>query len=320
MINYLHLGNADKKYSLSIKRMTLIAVLAAYGFYLFLFFIIKNFNIYNSPSTPLGDIFNIRNILIGFSSAWFNLAYNGFLVNAAPIMAAPLVIDVNLNLRLFLNSMFEINPVVLISIGGSIVFLSMVYFLIYLYKGGQRQYLKLTSVSLILYFSQAFTLLFLRLATNDIYFGITQFRYMYMFNIFTFLLAAVLISCLTQLYKRFKYLILGLLPLIILFNILVTRNYGLKLLNDQLAPLSSMLSDIKINLENGAINKEHKLFIDDDIVNFLPRLCWNREMGERFMHGTYQWVFPRKYIDGFTFSNQDSYWVIDKETFDIVRR
>jgi tetratricopeptide (TPR) repeat protein len=82
-----------------------------------------------------------------------------------------------------------------------------------------------------------------------------------------------------------------------------------------------MLSNIETGIRQGAINKDNKLYIDRDMPDYLPGLCWNIYMGERFIKkGNYQWMFSRSEIEYFSESLKDATWIIDKEDFSVIRK
>jgi len=82
-----------------------------------------------------------------------------------------------------------------------------------------------------------------------------------------------------------------------------------------------MLSSIKSGIHEGSINQDNKLYIDDDIPEYLPSLCWNIDMGGRFIkRGNYQWMFSRKEVGYFAESIRDATWIIDKEDFSLIKK
>jgi len=80
-----------------------------------------------------------------------------------------------------------------------------------------------------------------------------------------------------------------------------------------------MLANIKNGIKSGMVDENNKLYIDDRIVNILPKMCWNPEIG-RFMKGTYQWVFNRQEIRYFSNQFIDAVWVIDSRNLDLTKR
>ena len=88
----------------------------------------------------------------------------------------------------------------------------------------------------------------------------------------------------------------------------------------QLAPLNRMLANIKSGIKSGQMNENNRLYIDDDIVNLLPPMCWNSYMGRRFMKRTYQWIFNKKEIGYFSDAIEDASWAIDKNDFSIISK
>ncbi|MCD6221254.1 tetratricopeptide repeat protein [bacterium] len=81
-----------------------------------------------------------------------------------------------------------------------------------------------------------------------------------------------------------------------------------------------MLVNIKQAIKDGRINQRRKIYIPDDITYYLPGLCWNIVMGERFMEGNYKWIFPKEQISLFVDNLKDAYWTIDKRNFEIITK
>ncbi len=86
--------------------------------------------------------------------------------------------------------------------------------------------------------------------------------------------------------RRYVYLIFALVGAVNL----VFLSAHLGVVNRQMAPLRRLLSDIKIEIREGEIGPEDPIGIDDTVIDRLPPLCWNRDMG-RFMRGTYHWLW-----------------------------
>jgi len=82
-----------------------------------------------------------------------------------------------------------------------------------------------------------------------------------------------------------------------------------------------MIYSIRLSISRGLINEDDKLYIDKDMPDYFHGLCWNIEMGERFIEkGNYQWMFSKKEIKYFSEDINGADWIIDKEKFNVVEK
>jgi tetratricopeptide (TPR) repeat protein len=79
-----------------------------------------------------------------------------------------------------------------------------------------------------------------------------------------------------------------------------------------------MLTGVRTGIREKRISPDARLHIDNEIHAYLPGLCWNYEMGARFMQGTYQWAFPPEEQCCFVADPRIAAWVIDPRSFDVV--
>jgi hypothetical protein len=145
--------------------------------------------------------------------------------------------------------------------------------------------------SLYLLVTSAFVLYHGRMSTNFPIYVLRQFRYQYIPNGLTALLAVLLLDRLIRArppVRRYVYLFCALVAGINL----VFLHAHLGVVNRQLAPLDRLLSGIQVGIDEGRIRPGEKIEIDDTVVDLLPPLCWNKDMA-RFMRGTYQWLWRR---------------------------
>jgi hypothetical protein len=101
-----------------------------------------------------------------------------------------------------------------------------------------------------------------------------------------------------------------LVPVLILNILLVYQNVGV--IRRQLEPLRTLISNIRNGMERGVINERERVYLNDNVTDYFPSLCWNKAMAKYF-EGTYQWMFSEEEIDYFVFSSQDACWIIDAE-------
>lgn len=302
-----------------LRKNYILVIGTVYICYIIFFIFIKVFRIYEESATSLSSLLSMRTIILSIFATFFNIIYNGFLINFIPLLACPLEINENLNLGGILNvySPYLLNKI--ISITG-VVFLAIFFWLmVYLFRRREFKAMKIIIFLFFLMCSEFFLLFYFRTLTNTTVFNLTQFRYLYITNAFIILLVLYLIDTFFNLSKKGKNIMYSCLIIILIFNIYATRKYGISILNQQLAPLKKILLNIKTGIKTGQISKENKLYLDNNIAKKLPSLCWNKEMGERFMRGTYQWVFSEEEIKCFS-SLKEAKWIIDEKDFSIVNK
>ncbi|MBU1996068.1 MAG: hypothetical protein KKF78_02810 [Candidatus Omnitrophica bacterium] len=117
--------------------------------------------------------------------------------------------------------------------------------------------------------------------------------------------------------KALKTLYKFSIPIIILNIICILIVAGIY--RRQLAPLRIMFASISAGIKSGLINEDHKVYIDNNLPDYMPALCWNIEMGERYVkEGNYKWLFSKNELINFTENPDNSYWIIDKESFTVI--
>ena len=160
----------------------------------------------------------------------------------------------------------------------------------------------------------------LRMVDNAYLYCITEFRYQFIPNVFFILLITFLASKVFKFAdKNLRTFYMFSVPIIILNIACILAISGIY--TKQLTPLKKMFTSIRSGLISGIINESQKLYIDKDLPDFMPSLCWNIEMGERYIkEGNYKWIFSKKELIAFTENPDDSYWIIDKELFTTVLR
>ncbi len=299
-----------------VEKYYLSVVIIVYFLYFAFFSFSQIFKVYEEPLIMFSPLFSLKLIIFSVFSVCFNILYNGIFINLMPLLACPLVIDENINLGGAMKKLTGHFLANILSIGGGIFLLVLLGMIIYLFRKKYSEEIKVFSFFFFLLFSEFFILFYFRILTNSPFFTLTQFRYLYISNAFIILLAAYLIDRFFAFFSRKKMLICVISSLVLLLNIYTTRVNGLKVLNQQLAPLEKIFYNIKLGIKNGNITKDERLYLSDTIAKKLPPLCWNREMGRSFMRGTYQWVFSEQEIKCFS-SFKDAKWVVDEKDFSI---
>jgi len=169
---------------------------------------------------------------------------------------------------------------------------------------------------LFLLWSSVFTLFHGRGITNVPLYVFRQFRYQYVPNALIVLLALFLVDRLIKAHRKARLVVYVILSGIVLINLVVLTTH-ISILDEQMAPLEKMLTEINAGLKDGRIAQERKIYLDDSIANTLPALCWNGGMA-KFMKGTYQWIFPPQTQKAFTSDQNQAAWVIDKNDLSIT--
>lgn len=263
---------------------------------------------------------SILTVLLSVVLVFFNILYTGILVNLVPLLAVPALVSDNIDMGGFLvkhmKSISQLRVVVLV-FGG----LTLLFFLglgTFLVRKKRSRTLHLLAFFIFLLFCFFFTASLARSITNPIIYPLLQFRYQYIPNAMLALIAVALIDTLLRPARREKIIIsIALLPILIA-NIYVSSTY-ISILADRLGPLQVMLSNIKTGLKNGLIDGDNKLYIEEGITDTLPELCWNNDMAF-FMKGTYQWVFSKDELDGFTFNEREAKWIIRENDYTTIAR
>lgn len=269
------------------------------------FFMVTRTSVHTSGSFPwptAGEFFQSG------GAVFFNLLYNGLLVNLLPFLALPLRITHNIEMGGAVTtwSPGTLRTIVLL-VGAASILLIGVFFL----RRPRRRRLPSAGWWLAFFYGSSFFVLALgRSMTENFNELFLQFRYQYIPNALLMLGGALFIDRLvkTRVVKRgVCFLLIGAAVL----NLILVRE-SVTAIGEELAPLGRLLGRIRQGIEIGEITPQRPLAIPDGIPAYLPSLCWNKHMG-RFFRGTYQWIFSREEILCFTPYILDAAWVVDGE-------
>lgn len=290
-----------------------IFLVILYTIYLVIFIITR------SSANTSGDLpeLNLELIILGICSVFFNLLYNGILVNLLPFLTEPLLIRDNLDMAGLLVGWYpSLAEIIYLTGGGTILLLGIGFVL--LYRKKERKTIFILSFFFFLLFTYFFIVAVSRLTTNDVWYPFTQFRYQYIANALFILMVITILSKLVRPNRRGKIIISFILLLILLINLFLSHKY-MSVINSQLKPLRVMLINIQSRMKKGEINSRAKLYIEDGLAGKLPPLCWNEDMA-RFMHGNYRWYFSEEDQNCFTPSLSEAAWVIrENDSLNIYR-
>ena len=250
---------------------------------------------------------SLGRILIATCAPFFNLLYTGIGVNLVQLLNLPVSTHYNLDMGgKLLEWRGYLAPIVALT-GGAVIMAGALLAGILLKRKKLRAVYLLGFVTFLL-LTNFFVVSIGRATTNILLYVFVQFRYQFVPNALTALLAAVAIDALMKPSRREKLIIAVALIPVLVSNILTTAIY-INILNKNLEPLKTMIAGIREAIQTGKITPEHKLYIDERVTREFSSLCWNQDMG-RFMKGTYQWMFSREEISSFTLSRSEASWVI----------
>jgi len=309
-----------------IKKSYITVISSIYLIYIVLFFLTRAIQTYNDTwvrtQALLTGFLYIRRIFETFFAVCFNILYTQISVNIIPVLGTPVWFD-NYSSNIRMGGFLEIyRPTMFdMRMASVIVVLIIAGVIIYLAKRKRFEIMKKFILFCFLLFSFLFILFHSKYFSNKEYlYNFQQFRYQYVPNA---IIIMVFLLFFDQLFKhtskrKIKTVIYLILFVIFVTNISFTVS-AILLESRQMAPLNKLLSDIKEKILEGGINKHNKLYIDDDIVDVLPEMCWNTEM-EMFTEGTIQWVFDKKEIKCFSNSIEEASWFIDSSDLEIKPR
>jgi hypothetical protein len=301
-----------------ITRFNLWALGVIYGLYFLFYLFTRSLGTYQNPTHKIPDFLKLADLISAVFLTLFNISYN-ILLNIFPFLPFPLKVTENIYMAGPLVNYIASGHKEVVFIGGALVGIVLIMFLGYLRKKRLLEEFKIIGLFLFLMLSETYILFFCRLIINEFEYSLTEFRYQYIPNAFFILTTAFVIDRFFR-FSRYKKIIYPLLVLILLFNIYCIRKV-VNIYNYHFAPLNTMLSNIKRGIRSGSVNQYNKLYIDKDMPDYLPHLCWNIELGERFIApGNYQWMFSRKEVGYFADNPGDATWVIDKGNFSVVPR
>jgi hypothetical protein len=305
-------------------RLFISVVLSVYVFYIIVFFLTRSISTYEDSWVQtralFAELISVRLVLKTIFAVCFNILHNNCWVNIMPIVITPWVAPESSNVMMG-GYLMDHPPTMIHMIIATIILVFIVAFIVvYLRRYKHFHVLKIFLLFLFLLFSFTFVLFHCKYFSNKIYFyNFQQFRYQYIPNAFFTLIALLLCDHVSRLRKKRNKFIYLILSLLLVLNIYQTRRF-ISLETHQMAPLNRLLTNIKMGIRSGQINREHKLYLHDDIVDVLPPMCWNPYMGKVFMERTYQWLFNKEEIQYFSDTEQDAAWVIDKSKISLIKK
>jgi len=300
--------------------VVLLIIFSAYFlFYLF----VRSLGTYENPAYEIGDFLKLGSVIPTGFLVLFNTIYNNIAVNIIPFLAFPLNVKENIYMAgPVINYIDRMNEEVIFMGGATagllLVFFFVVFFFVCLYRKKGFEELKIIGFFLFLMLSQVWVIFFCRMIGGGLVYNLTEFRYQYIPNAFVILIVLVVFSRLLRPSRKARNILYIALSLLFILNVYCIRRV-VNIYDFHFAKLQKMLTGIKTGIKTGEINNLDKLYIDKELPDYLPHLCWNIYMGEQFIpEGNYQWMFSRKEVEYFAESPENASWIINKKTFDVV--
>lgn len=313
--------NTVKSPSITKKAVSMSLALAAiYSLGIMLFLFIRSLGTYENPFRSASDFFNLKIILSSGAMALFNLLYNTILVNIIPIIPFPLKVTENIYMAGPVINYVHKYPQIVTFIDSFAAIGLLVIFILFFRK---KQFKEFIVIGLFLYLiiSESFIVYLGKLGISHTFaYCLSEFRYQYIPNAFFVLLIAYLFDRHVIPSRKSNTIVISVLILLCSINIYSSKKV-LNIYTKDLLHLNKIITSVRSGINNGTINSENKVHIQNDIPDYLPSLCWNIEMGERFIKdGNYKWLFHGPELNYFADSIGDAKWIVDKESFDIVER
>jgi tetratricopeptide (TPR) repeat protein len=293
-----------------------LVLLTVYILYISFYFFTRSINTYGRPLHQISDYIKLANFASCGLSSLFSVLYNNIILNIYPLLSFPLRVAENIELDGPIMSLVE-KWRLLIAFGGTLLGISLIGLFLYLRRKKYFEEIKIISFFLFLLLSENCVLFFCRMITNGFQYSLMQFRYLYISNAIFILIIIFLVEKLFALSKTKQNLLFSIIVTLVLFLNIYCIQKVKNIYEYQFADLKKMLLNIKSGIHEGHIDKNHKLYLGRDITDYFPILCWNIEMGERFIKGNYQWLFSRKEIEYFSENPEDASWVIKRNDFSL---
>ncbi|MFH2144659.1 MAG: tetratricopeptide repeat protein [Candidatus Omnitrophota bacterium] len=304
------------------KKNSLFVVAATYCAYITAFFITRGIGTYADSWDKTGELIlelgSIKQILATLYAMSFNVLYNNIFTNILPAVRLPLAFDAvssNCNLN---GLIFNHAPTELAMRAAAIALFLIIAGAMRLARRKDKNIFKQFMLLAFLLLSFTFFLFHFKYYSNKLYhYNFQQFRYQYVPNAMVIMIFLLVINRLRpNRSKKAVYIVLVLLAIANIACILP----AIAVEKEQMAPLNSLIFNIKAKLESGSINKNEKIYIDKKLIMLLPRMCWNAEIGDNQMQGTFRWIFDKTQIQSFSDTDKDAAWVIDGITFEVIKK
>lgn len=301
-----------------IKRTTTAAIVITYILYVLFFFFTRSLGTYDNPIRNIMTMVRFKNFFIAIFLTLFNFGHN-IVISILPFLVFPLKVSENIYMGGPIIDYVANGHNGIVYVGGSIVGIILISFFIYLYRKQKIKLMKVLGLLVFLVFTETYIIFYCRSHINAFEYGLTEFRYQYIPNAFAVLIIILLIDNFLPIIKGKNKLLYVLPALIFSFNIICT-NEIIKIYDYQFFNLKKIICNIKSGIKDEEINENSKIYISNDITYYLPHLCWNIEMGEKFIEGTYEWMFSEEEVNYFANNEKDADLIIDKKDFSVISK
>ena len=300
------------------RNMSLLATV--YILYAIFYLFTRSLGTYAEPLYNFSILLKAKNFFLSSFLAFFNALYYGLVVNIFPLLSFPLKIAQNAYLGgPVINYVNKGHEATAYTIGGAVLILSL-SLLTRLYTKKYIEELKIIVLFLFLMVSELWIIFLARIATKNFVYTLIEFRYQYISSVFIVLIILFTVDRFTKISKKREKILHATLALVLILNIYCTQRV-MAIYDNQFTDLKKMMSGIKAGLKDGRINNNNKVYIYENMPDYFPSLCWNIDMSERFIEeGNYKWMFSGKEIDCFSKDIGNAYWIIDRESFNIVKK
>ena len=274
-----------------------------------------------SPAPPrqLADFFHLRAGVVSALLTAFNLAYNQVCVRVLPGLAFPLNVSENVYMRGHLLPWLDGQGAPWLFAAGVLALAAAARGARALLKNGLRQEALTLGLLLGMAATPPLIIFFCRCSTNDLCYGCTEFRYQFPPNAFVTLAAAFALARWRLPVRRAARAGIYAAVFALVLGANLRADYKLlDIYRRQLTPLITLISDIRLAMADGRVTQQKRLYVAPDLPDFLPNLCWNIDMGQRFMDGSYQWMFGLRDIASLTGDPAQAAWDVDRQSLRIA--
>jgi tetratricopeptide (TPR) repeat protein len=304
----------------NIVKGTYIALATIYFLYFLFYVLTRLIKTYEIPLREPSDFLKLHYFLESGLLVFFNTLYNNLAVNFFPFSAFPVSVSENIYMAGPIVNYIDQGYHWIVFVGGAILVVILIFLFGYLYRKKYLEELKIMGFLFLLLLSAPYIIFFCRFATNRLAYGLTEFRYQYTPNAFMILTIIYMLDRFLKPSKITMRIVCCVVTIVFALNLYCIQKH-LGIYDYHFMDLKKMLSNIKTEMNKGAINENNTIYIDRDIPDYLPHLCWNIEMGERFIpHGNYQWMFSKEELNVFSHDFDSATWIIDKENFSVVKK
>lgn len=309
------ISKTEKK---KIAKVNCLLLGALYFLYFAFYLLTRFFGTYEASVYRVSDFIRFENMIFSIALTLFNFFYNQIIVNIFPFFSFPLKVTGNIYMSESVIDYLGVNFRI-IFIGAIFVFTIFVFLFSGLHKKRQFEEIKVLSLFVFLLFSAQFILFFCRSAVGYLLYPIAVFRYQYIPNVFFILIAVYLIYRFGRLGRSKTKIVLCLIffPIFILNIVAVGKIVNIR--REKLSDLRRMLSSVRFHIDQGKISLDNKLYLDDNIQDYLSALSWSIYKGRWVEEGNYQWMFPKEELGYFTDNPEEAAWIIGKSSLEVIK-